>query len=123
MKLNRSCFHVSISSEDQKKGFTENLKSFCPQNQVKTEKKKVFTENLRVFFPKTNEDQKKSKINQRSDADHSQIIERMQMQTIGKLFGGDAVKLLGGIYPPIPRVSAPLINYQDVKMWNAIPVT
>ena len=69
------------------------------------------------------------KINHRSDADHSQIIERMQMQTIGKLFGGgggggggDAVELLGGIYSPIPRVSAPLINYQGVKMWNAIPI-
>ena len=79
MKLNRYCFHVSISSEDQKKkDFTENLKSFCPQNQVKTEKKRRSSPKIEEFLsPKASEDQKIPKINQRSDADQSQIIEGM----------------------------------------------
>ena len=60
---------LSKSSKDQKKSLYRNLKSFCPQNQVKAKKKSP-------------------KIIQRLNADHSQI-------TVG-----DAVKLLGGIYPP-----------------------
>ena len=33
MKLDHYCFYVSISTEDQKKVFTENLKSFVPESQ------------------------------------------------------------------------------------------
>ena len=36
------------------------------------------------------------------------------MYTIVKLLGGDAVKLLGRIYPPIPRVSA-LLNENNLR--------
>ena len=57
----------------KKKVFTENLKSFCPQNQVKTKKKS--SPKIEEFLsPKARKDQKNSKIIQRSDADHNQII-------------------------------------------------
>ena len=39
IKLNHSFFHVSKSSEGQKKGLHQNLKNFCPRNQVKTKQK------------------------------------------------------------------------------------
>ena len=61
IKLDYGFFHVSNSSEDQKKktGLPQNLKSFCPRNKVKTKNKRP-------------------KIIQRSDVDHSQIIGDMQ---------------------------------------------
>ena len=51
-------FHVSKSSQDQKKGLHQKLKSFCPRDQVKTKKN--------------------PKIIQRLDANHSQILGGMQ---------------------------------------------
>ena len=48
------------------------------------------------------EDQKKSpKINQRSDADHIQIIGGDADAHHSQIIGGDAVKLLGRIYPSL----------------------
>ena len=70
------------------------MKSFCPQNQVKT-KKKVFTKNS-------------PKLIQLSDADHSQIIEGDADADHSQNIGEDAVKLLGGY---TPRVLAPLVLY------------
>ena len=66
------------------------MKSICPQNQMKTNEKKRSSPKIEEFLSsKASEDQKNSKIIQRSDADHSQIIGGgVQMQTIVKLFGG-----------------------------------
>ena len=45
----------------------------------------------------------------RSDAHQSQIIGGDADINHTQIIGGETVKLLGGIYPPIPRVSAPLV--------------
>ena len=55
MKLEHHCFHVSKSSEDQKKDLHQKLKRFCSRSQLIAKKS-----------PKTI---------QRSDADHRQVIE------------------------------------------------
>ena len=74
----------------QKKGLHRNLKSFCPQNQVKTKK----TE---------------EKKHQRSSS--------AQMQTIVKLLGEMQSNYWGDIFPPIPpRVSAPLHKAIQTKI-------
>ena len=68
------------------------MEDFFPGIQVKT-KKEGLHQNWKIFSPKSSEDQ-------RSDADQSQIIR------------GDAdvdhTQIIGEIYPPSPRVSAPL---------------
>ena len=46
-----------------------------------------------------------------SDAHKSQIIGGDEDVDHTQIIGGDTVKLLEGIYPPIPRVSAPLRTY------------
>ena len=86
-----------IKWRPKKKGFTENLKSFWPQNQLMA--KKRFSPKIEVFVPESQWRPKKSpKIIQRSDADHSQIIGEMQSN-----YWGD-------ISPHFPRVSAPLLS-------------
>ena len=44
----------------------------------------------------------------RTDAHRSQIFGGDADEDYTQIIGGDTVKLLGGIYPPSPRVSAPL---------------
>ena len=63
-------------------------------NQVKT-KKKVFTKNGTLFSPNSSGDL-------RSDAHRSQIFGGDADEDHTQIIGGDKVKLLGGIYPPIP---------------------
>ena len=66
------------------------------------QKKKVFTENGTLFSPN-------SSGHLRSDAHQRPIIEGDADVDHTQTIGGDTVKLLGKIYPPIPpRVSAPL---------------
>ena len=67
------------------------------------QKKKVFTKDGRLFFPNSSE-------YQRSDADQSQIIGGDADADHTQIIGGYTVKLLGGIYPPSLRVSAPLMS-------------
>ena len=89
MKHDHYCFHVSKSSEDQKKGLQEKFKEFLSPK-LSEDQKKTFSPKIEEFLSsKASEDQKKV---QRSSS--------AQMHTI--------VKLLGGIYPP--RVSAPLFS-------------
>ena len=45
----------------------------------------------------------------RSDAHQGQIIGGDANEDHTQIDGGDTVKLLGEIYPPPPRVSAPLV--------------
>ena len=87
-------------------------------------KKKVFTKIERLFFPNSSEDQKKEKKvfardgirlfppnsseDQRSDADQSQIIAGDGHVDHTQIIGGGCSQIIRGIYPPHPRVSAPL---------------
>ena len=70
------------------------MEDFYFQNSSEDQKKiKVFTKDGRLFSPNLSEDQ-------RSDADQSQIIGGMQMQTILKLLGGIQSNYWGGYIPP-----------------------
>ena len=110
MKLDHYCFQVSTPREDQKKrrkkglhgkfekflypkssedqkkrrkkGLHEKFEKFLYPKSSEDQKKRSSPKLEQFLSPKTSEDQKSPKINQRSDADHSQII--------------------GRIYPPIP---------------------
>ena len=79
----------------------ERFVSLFPQIQVKTKKykikkqKKVFTRNETLFSPNSSTDL-------RSDAHQSQIVGGDASEDHTQIARGDAVKLLGGIYPPIP---------------------
>ena len=64
----------------------------------KNKKKKVFTRNGALFLSTA----------LRSDAHQSQIIGGDADENHTQIAGGYTVKLLGGIYPQSPRVSAPL---------------
>ena len=76
MNLDQDFFQVSELSEDQKK-------------------KKFFTRN-ETLFPSN------SSTDLRSDALQSHIIGRDADEDHTQIVGGDTVKLLGGISPPIP---------------------
>ena len=82
MNLEHDFVQVWKFSEDQKKMLVEH---FFPEIQVKT-KKKVFIKNRTLFSP---------------------IFAQMYCTSI-QIIGGDAAKLLGGIYPHPLLVSAPL---------------
>ena len=71
---------------------------FFPRIQEKL-KKKGLHHKWKTFFPNSSEDQ-------RSDSDQSQIIGGDAAAGHTQNIGGDTLKLLGGIYPPSPRVSA-----------------
>ena len=114
MNLDHDFVQLSKLNEDQEKNWSSpKLEHFFPRIQVKT-KKKIFTNNG-TLFPQIQVKTKKKVFTKyetlfspnlsghlRSDALQSQIIEGgMQDVEILKLLGGDTVKLLGGIYPPI----------------------
>ena len=103
MKLGHYFFHVSKSSEDQKKrGLHRKLMSMCPRNQVKTKTKKGLHRKLRSFCPQNQVKTKKSpKIIQSLDADHSQIIAADADAHHSQIIGGSS-QTVRGIYPPIP---------------------
>ena len=94
MNLDHNFFQVSKLSEDQKKGVRHIWKTFFLQIQVKT-KKKGLHQNWKTFSPRIQmktSAQMQAKVELLGDTvvDHTQII------------GKDKIKLLGGIYPPIP---------------------
>ena len=49
------------------------------------------------------------------------LLEGMQIEDHTQIIGGDAVKILGEVYPPSPRVSAPLNQTVHAK-FNACVV-
>ena len=73
MKHDHYCFHVSKSSEDQKRSSRKIWRVFVPKIKRRP-KKNVFTENWSFCPRKPVKIKKSPKIIQRSDADHSQII-------------------------------------------------
>ena len=90
MKLDNYFFHVSKSSEDQKKGLHRKLNSFCSRNQVKTKQKVRRTLSATMLTI-------------------VKLLGGMQVQTIVKLLGGMQSNYWGDISPHPHRVSAPLI--------------
>ena len=102
MKLDHYCFHASISREDQKKDLHGKFEELLFKKSSKDQQKKGL-QKLKSFCPRKPVKTKRSpKTNQCSDADHSQFIRGMQMQTIVKLFGGCS-QIIVGIY----RIYAP----------------
>ena len=87
MKLNHYRFHVSISSEDQKKGLHGKFEEFLSPKSSKDQKKRSSPKIEEFLSPKASKDQKSTSA---------------QMQIVGQLLGRYAVKLLGEIYPRIP---------------------
>ena len=85
MNLEHDFFQVSKVSEDQKKKIFTTLEEFFSPNSSVADRLQVIQMQTRVKL-----------LGGDADVDHSQII------------GGCAVKLLGRICPPSPRVSAPL---------------
>ena len=82
MKHDHYCFHVSKSSEDQKKGLHGKFEEFLSPKLSEDQKKKTFSPKIEEFLsPKASKDQ--TKVQRSSNA---------QMQTI--------VKLLGEYIPP-----------------------
>ena len=82
--MNSFCPRIEAKTKNKNKGLHQKLNSICPRNHVKI---------------------KDPNINQRSDSDHSPIIEEDA--------DVDHSQVIGGIYPlppppPPPRVSAPL---------------
>ena len=100
MNLDQDFFQGSKLSEDQKKKvFTRNRTLFSPNSGE--DQKKGLHQKWNTFFPEFKyrpalRFTPESNYWRDADEDHTQIV------------GGDTVKLLGGIYPPLPRVSAPL---------------
>ena len=64
-------------------------------NLSEDQKEKVFTKNGTLFSPKSSR-------HLRSDAHQRQIIGGDADVDHNQTIGGDTIKLLGGIYPPIP---------------------
>ena len=90
MKHDHYCFHVSKSSEDQKKGLYGKFEEFLSPKLSEDQKKKTFSPKIEEFLsPKASEDQ--TKVQRSSSA---------QMQTIVKLSGGCSQMIGGDISPP-----------------------
>ena len=83
---------------------------FVQVSKLSEVQKKVFTKHGTLFSPN-------SRGHLRSDAHQSQIIGGDADVNHTQTIGGDTVTLLGEIYPPSPRVSAPLVanRQKDLK--------
>ena len=76
---------------------------FTLTNQVKTKRKRSSPKIEEFLPPKVSEDQKNPKIIQRSDADHSQVVEGDADANHSQIIGGIKSNYWGDISPIAPR--------------------